>query len=122
MMRLRMILEGAGLRCTPQRLAVYDHLARAEHHPTAEDVYQAVRAAIPRISLATVYKALEALVEIGVAAKLPADAGDGQRPLRRPSRPPLSLPMPAHRARSTTCPPTSTPTSSPSSTPSSPTT
>ena len=49
---------------------------RAEHHPTAEDVYQAVRAAIPRISLATVYKALEALVETGVAAKLPADAGE----------------------------------------------
>jgi Fe2+ or Zn2+ uptake regulation protein len=73
---LRMILEGAGLRCTPQRLAVYDHLARAEHHPTAEDVYQAVRAAVPRISLATVYKALEALVETGVAAKLPADPGD----------------------------------------------
>src|SRR5262249_59532654 len=38
--------------------------------------YHAVRAALPRISLATVYKALEALVETGVAAKLPAVAGD----------------------------------------------
>lgn len=73
---LRMILEGAGLRCTPQRLAVYDVLVRAEHHPTAEEVYQAVRATIPRISLATVYKSLEALAEIGVAAKLAADAGE----------------------------------------------
>jgi Fe2+ or Zn2+ uptake regulation protein len=71
-----MILEGAGMRCTPQRLAVYDHLTRAEHHPTAEDVFRAVRAAVPRISLATVYKALEALVETGVAAKIPAQAGD----------------------------------------------
>ena len=70
---LRTILEDAGLRCTPQRLSVYDHLARAEEHPTAEDIYQAVRAEMPRISLATVYKALEALVEVGVAARLPAD-------------------------------------------------
>jgi Fe2+ or Zn2+ uptake regulation protein len=72
---LRAALEAAGWRCTAQRLAVYDHLARAEHHPTAEEVYQAVRTAVPKISLATVYKALEALVASGVAAKL--TAGDG---------------------------------------------
>jgi Fe2+ or Zn2+ uptake regulation protein len=75
---LRTILESAGLRCTPQRLAVYDHLARAQHHPTAEDVYQAVRVELPRISLATVYKALEALVETGVAARLPAAGGEAK--------------------------------------------
>ncbi len=73
---LRQVLEGAGLRPTPQRLAVYDHLTRAEHHPTAEEVYQAVRSAIPRISLATVYKALETLVATGVAAKLTGGEGD----------------------------------------------
>jgi Fur family transcriptional regulator, peroxide stress response regulator len=73
---LRQVLEGAGLRSTPQRLAVYDHLTRAEHHPTAEEVYHAVRSAIPRISLATVYKALETLVATGVAAKLTGGDGD----------------------------------------------
>src|SRR5215218_2528978 len=72
---LRRALESAGWRCTPQRVAVYDHLGRAEHHPTAEEVYQGVRGDIPRISLATVYKALEALVASGVATKL--TAGDG---------------------------------------------
>ncbi len=72
---LRTTLENAGLRCTPQRLAVFDHLSQAVCHPTAEDVYQAVRAAIPRISLATVYKALEALVAVGAAIKLPAGNG-----------------------------------------------
>jgi Fe2+ or Zn2+ uptake regulation protein len=72
---LRMIVEKAGLRCTPQRLAVYDQLSRSTEHPTAEDVYQAVRARIPRISLATVYKALEALVAVGVATKLNAGTG-----------------------------------------------
>lgn len=73
---LRNVFDHAGLRCTPQRLAVYDYLARAAHHPTAEDVYRAVRLAIPRISLATVYKALEALAATGLATKLTAGAGD----------------------------------------------
>lgn len=72
---LRSALEAAGLRCTTQRLAVYDHLSGAEHHPTAEEVYQGVRRSVPKISLATVYKALEALVASGVATKL--TAGDG---------------------------------------------
>ncbi len=67
---LRAALEAAGLRCTPQRLAVYDQLSRELCHPTAEEVFHAVRSTIPKISLATVYKALEALVEIGAAARL----------------------------------------------------
>jgi Fe2+ or Zn2+ uptake regulation protein len=74
---LRQSLETAGLKCTPQRLAVYDELSRLPHHPTAEDVFQAVRRQIPRISLATVYKALEALVEIGAASRLTADDSTG---------------------------------------------
>jgi Fe2+ or Zn2+ uptake regulation protein len=72
---LRTIIENAGLRCTPQRLAVYDHLCQSAVHPTAEDVYQSVRSQVPRISLATVYKALEALVAVGVATKLTAGVG-----------------------------------------------
>jgi Fur family transcriptional regulator, peroxide stress response regulator len=72
---LRTVLENAGLRCTPQRLAVYDHLSQSAEHPTADEVYQAVRSHIPKISLATVYKALEALVAVGVATKLTAGMG-----------------------------------------------
>jgi Fe2+ or Zn2+ uptake regulation protein len=74
---LRDALEAAGRRCTPQRLAVYDQLRRAEHHPTAEEVYQGVKATIPNISLATVYKALEALVACGLATRLTAGDGSG---------------------------------------------
>jgi len=81
---LRLILEEAGLRCTPQRLAVYDHLCSRSHHPTAEEVFQAVRSVIPRISLATVYKALESLVAIGAATKL--TAGIGQNSARYDAR------------------------------------
>ncbi|MHC5537873.1 Fur family transcriptional regulator [Singulisphaera rosea] len=72
---LRTVLEAAGWRYTAQRLAVYEHLSGAEHHPTAEDVFRGVRSRVPKISLATVYKALETLVACGLATKL--TAGDG---------------------------------------------
>jgi Fur family transcriptional regulator, peroxide stress response regulator len=72
---LRGIIEQAGLRCTPQRLAVYDQLSQSTEHPTAEDVFQAVRSRIPKISLATVYKALEAWVAVGLATKLSMGTG-----------------------------------------------
>ncbi len=72
----RAALESRGLRCTRQRMAVYDHLARCEHdHPSAEEAYQAVRRSIPTISLATVYKSLEALVECQLVTKLAAEDG-----------------------------------------------
>ena len=67
---VRRALEGAGCRYTQQRAAVYAHLGRVENHPTAEEVYHAVRKRLPRISLATVYKALEALVDSRLATKL----------------------------------------------------
>ena len=44
-------------------------------HPTAEQVYDAVRQDIPQISLATIYKALEALVDARLATKLSEAAG-----------------------------------------------
>ena len=67
---LREILEASGRRFTPQRSAVYAYLSKVDHHPTAEDVYRGVKPRIPNISLATVYKSLEALVEAGVATKM----------------------------------------------------
>lgn len=72
---VRDALEAVGRRCTPQRLAVYDHLSRDDRHPTAEDVYIAVKRSIPNISLATVYKSLETLVACNLASKI--TAGDG---------------------------------------------
>ena len=61
-------------------MAVYNDLSRAataQVHPTAEDVYQGVRRDLPSISLATVYKALEAMVASHLVTKLPAGDGDG---------------------------------------------
>lgn len=68
-------LEAAGCRFTRQRGAVYTYLASVDSHPTAEDVFYAVRDRLPRISLATVYTALETLVSVGLATRLVAAAG-----------------------------------------------
>ena len=72
---LRQALESNGQRYTEQRSAVYQYLVGTVVHPTADEVFTAVRARIPDISLATVYKALETLVGCGLAQKL--TYGDG---------------------------------------------
>lgn len=72
---LRSALESKGHRFTDQRAAVYRFLLGTDQHPTADDVFTAVRAEIPDISLATVYKALETLVGCDLAMKL--TYGDG---------------------------------------------
>src|ERR1700730_11129560 len=67
---LRRALDEAGLRLTRQRSAVFDYLRSVESHPTAEEVYAAVRHHIAHLGLPTVYKSREALVESHLATKL----------------------------------------------------
>ena len=67
---LRQALQENGHRYTDQRAAVFRHVARSRVHPTAEDVFLGVRTEVPGISLATVYKSLETLVNCGLAKKL----------------------------------------------------
>lgn len=57
----------AGLKMTPQRLAVYKALIQTNLHPTADEVYQTVRRELPTISLDTVNRTLLTLAEIGAA-------------------------------------------------------
>ena len=57
-----------GLLVTEQRRAIYAVLAASREHPSAEQIHLAVRARLPRLSLATVYKNLEALRAIGAVS------------------------------------------------------
>ena len=81
---LRSALERAGWRHTRQRAEVFACLRAVDCHPTAEQVFAAVRHSIPNISLATVYKALEALCDAGLAARLADDTGGPARYDGRP--------------------------------------
>jgi Fur family transcriptional regulator, peroxide stress response regulator len=71
----RRALAAAGWRFTRQRQAVFEYLRSNKDHATAEQVYENVCRRIPNISLATVYKALEALVDARLANKLPDASG-----------------------------------------------
>lgn len=68
---LKIALSGAGLKATQQRLVIYQCLIASEKHPTAEEIFELVRPANPSISLGTVYKTLETLVESQLAQKVP---------------------------------------------------
>lgn len=73
--RLIETLKEAGLRPTPQRLAVYRHLKSAHTHPTAQQVFEQLSPHFPTLSLATVYNTIETLVGLGVVNAL-GTAGD----------------------------------------------
>jgi len=62
---------------TPSRRAILDGISGAACHPTADEVYEMVRRALPRVSLGTVYRNLELLTRHGLIRTL-AD-GRGQR-------------------------------------------
>ncbi len=64
-------------RQTVQKKAVKQVLMEIGNHPTADEVYEVVRKRVPHISLGTVYRNLEMLVENGEASKV--DIGEGKR-------------------------------------------
>jgi Fur family peroxide stress response transcriptional regulator len=57
-----------GLSVTAQRLAIFEALAASREHPSAEQLHRTVQKKLPSLSLATVYKNLEALKAIGAVA------------------------------------------------------
>jgi len=56
---------------TIRRDVILEELRKVRTHPTADEVYEMARRVMPRISLGTVYRNLEALSEQGVIQKLP---------------------------------------------------
>lgn len=68
----------AGLKITPQRMAVYNVLIKSKQHPSAEIVFRKVREVLPNISLDTVNRTLLTLADIG-AAFIVEGSGDVKR-------------------------------------------
>ena len=59
----RIKLQEKGLKVTPQRVAIYEAIVTLNNHPTAENVIHYIKANHPNISVGTVYKVLDTLVE-----------------------------------------------------------
>lgn len=70
--RVTNLLREKGFKVTPQRLAIYKVLANTRAHPSAETIFQQLQPLYPTMSLATVYKTVEILREIGLIQVLNA--------------------------------------------------
>jgi Fur family ferric uptake transcriptional regulator len=69
--RIEEKLREQDFRLTPQRQAVMEILlSNTGEHLNAEEIFQAAREKFPDLGLATVYRTLELLVELGVVHKL----------------------------------------------------
>ena len=81
-------LREGGQRITPQRLAILRILASSEGHPSVEEIYNVVTRDFPTTSLATVYKTITLLKELGEVLELEFSQGsnryDGSKPFPHP--------------------------------------
>ena len=68
-------VRSSGLKLTPQRLAIVRELAADPTHPTAQELFERLRAAQPTMSFATVYNTLDALAAAGLCASLSLSPG-----------------------------------------------
>ncbi len=60
-------LRDQGYRMTPQRQLVWEVLRSAEHHLTAEHIHAQVSRTVPDFNLASVYRTLTLLSDLGLA-------------------------------------------------------
>jgi Fur family ferric uptake transcriptional regulator len=57
-------LQTRGMRVTPQRAIIFEAIEKLEGHITAEEIFEQVQKVNPYVSLATVYRTLELLLEL----------------------------------------------------------
>lgn len=67
--KVKNIISDGGLKFTHQRMVIYKSIVEGENHPTAEHVFESIKAQNPSISLGTVYKTLDSFVTAGIIQK-----------------------------------------------------
>ncbi len=77
-------LHTEGYRLTLQRQLVWDTLRRADEHLTAEQIHDEVRKGARHINLASVYRSLALLSELGLAREVQLGEGIGRWEVNHP--------------------------------------
>lgn len=67
---LALLFREKNLKLTPQRYAIYKYLLSTKSHPSAEMIYDNIIMDYPTMSLATVYKTVKTLSQIGLVQEL----------------------------------------------------
>lgn len=74
--KLKEDLKKRGYKLTPQRRAILDGIVKNEgKHLTVEEIYDDVKAECPEIGLATVYRTVLLLEDMGIICKLDLEDG-----------------------------------------------
>lgn len=68
-------VRAAGLKLTPQRIAIVRALAGDPSHPTAQEIFDRLQSSMPTMSFATVYNTLDALARAGLCGSLALSPG-----------------------------------------------
>ncbi len=69
MKNFKNLLEDSNLKTTPQRLAILKELDN-KGHASIEEIYETIKEMFPSISLATIYKNINALKEEGIISEI----------------------------------------------------
>ncbi len=68
-------LKDKKLRVTPQRIAIFEAIKKLNNHPTADNIINYVKKNHPNISVGTVYKILDSLVEADLLNRVKTENG-----------------------------------------------
>jgi len=69
----RKVLNTAGMRVTNQRALIMEIIRQGEGHLDADEIYRRAREKEPRLSLSTVYRALQMFKKLGLVEELHFD-------------------------------------------------
>jgi len=72
---VQQIISGAGLKVTPQRVAVLRAVKLIDGHPSPEDILKYVHTDHPSIARGTIYHILESFVDKGILTRVKTDKG-----------------------------------------------
>ena len=69
------VFKGKGLKCTPQRIAVFKVIEDSKTHLSIERIHKEVKNFLPNVGLATVYRTLDSLIDLGLIEKVHLEDG-----------------------------------------------
>ena len=69
------MMHEAGVRPSVQRIAIMSYIGNSRRHPSADEIYRHLQAAMPTLSRTTVYNALHTLAELSLLRELEIESG-----------------------------------------------
>ncbi|NIP39169.1 MAG: transcriptional repressor [Candidatus Dadabacteria bacterium] len=72
---IQSVFKAKGLKCTPQRIAVFKVIEESKTHLSIEKIHEEVKKVLSNVGLATVYRTLDSLIDLGLIEKVHLEDG-----------------------------------------------